>query len=201
MKEKKALPVLPAAYERPGGQLQRVDLRRSLEAVRTPAEPRALPTDEYDKIFEVRSPLRLGISSANASDNHIRSKEQGGKTLNVGIDLRTGDLDAPAPPLTVTARRLAEPRLVLSSRSAGFEADFEINTRGDAAAQSGLFFAYRRGGDEALRMVKQALVHTGTVDAESEDVVGDIGRLFGGGGLEIDRFGVAPSWLMVELSQ
>jgi len=185
LKEKKALPDLPAAYERRVGQLQRADLRRSLEAVRTPAEPRALPTDDYDKIFEVRSPLRLGISSANASDNHIRSKEQGGKTLNVGIDLRTGDLDAPAPPLTVTARRLAEPRLVLSSRSAGFEADFEINTRGDDAAQSGLFFAYRRGGDEALRMVKQALVHTGTVDAESEDVVGDIGRLFGGGGLEI----------------
>lgn len=185
LKEKKSLPDLPAAYEKRVGQLQRADLRRSLEAVRTPAKPRPLADADYDTMFEVHSPLRLGISSANASDNHIRSKEQGGKTLNVGIDLRTGDLDVPAPPLIVTARRLADPRLVLGSHSAGFEADFEINTRGDAAAQSGLFFAYRRGGDEALRMVKQALVHTGIVGTDSENVVGDIGRLFGGGGLEI----------------
>lgn len=185
LKEKKAVNELPAAYEQRVNQLQRSDLRRSLEQVQVPAEPQPLPDSDYDSLFVVRSPLRLGLSSANASDNHIRSKEQGGKTLNAGIDLRTGNLQAPAPPLTVSARRLAEPRLVLQSRSAEFEADFEINTRGDAAAQSGLFFAYSRGGDEALRMVKQALVHTGIVADGSEDVVGDIGRIMGGGGLEI----------------
>jgi galactokinase/mevalonate kinase-like predicted kinase len=185
LKEKKRFADLPAAYEKRVNQLQRADLRRSLEAVRSPAKPVPLPESDYDTLFEVHSPLRLGISSANASDNHIRSKEQGGKTLNVGIDLRTGDLDSPAPPLVVTVRRLPDPRVVLHSRSAEFEADFEINSRGDAAAQSGLFFAFRRGGDEALRMVKQALVHTGIVGADSTDVVGDIGGLLGGGGLEI----------------
>ena len=185
LKEQKAVADLPAAYEKRVNQLQRADLRRALEAVRAPADPRPLPEADFDKLFEVHSPLRLGISSANASDNHIRSKEQGGKTLNVGIDLRTSGLDAPAPPLTVTARRLAEPRLVLRSHSAEFVADFEVNTKGDAAAQSGLFFSYRRGGDEALRMVKQALVHTGIVGADSVDIAGDIGALFGGGGLEI----------------
>ena len=185
LKQKKALSDLPVAYERRVNQLQRADLRRSLEGVRTSAEPQSLPVDDYDKLFEVRSPLRLGISSANASDNHIRSKEQGGKTLNVGIDLCTADLEEPAPPLRVTARRLAEPRLVLHSRSAEFEADFEINTKGDAAAQSELFFAYNRGGDEALRMVKQALVHTGIVGADSQDVVADVGRFFGDAGVEI----------------
>ena len=185
LKAKKAVADLPAAYEKRVNQLQRADLRRSLEGVRTPAEPLPLPESDFGKVFVVRSPLRLGISSANASDNHIRSKEQGGKTLNVSINLVTGDLATAAPPLTVTARRLGEPRLVLHSRSAEFGADFEINTRGDAAAQSGLFFSYLRGGDESLRMVKQALVHAGIVPAHSQDVVGDIGRLFGGGGLEV----------------
>jgi len=185
LKERKVLGDLPAAYDKRVNQLQRADLRRSLEAVRAPAEPCLLPESDYGKRFVVRSPLRLGISSANASDNHIRSKEQGGKTLNVGIDLLTGDLDTPAPPLTVGASRLSEPRLVLHSRSAEFGADFEINNRGDAGAQSELFFAYLRGGDESLRMIKQALVHTGIVPANSQDVVGDIGRIFGGGGLEI----------------
>jgi galactokinase/mevalonate kinase-like predicted kinase len=185
LKEKKLVSELPSAYEQRVNQLQRIDLRQSLQEVRAPAEPLPLPEDDYNKLFEVCSPLRLGISSANASDNHIRSKEQGGKTLNAGIDLVTGDLDTPAPPLTVTARRLSEPRLVLHSRSAEFGADFEINTRGNASAQSELFFAYLRGGDESLRMVKQALVHSGIVPADSQDVVGDIGRLFGGAGLEI----------------
>lgn len=185
LKESKAVSELPEAYEKRVNQLQRVDLRRSLAAVRTAVEPRPLPQDAYDRVLRARSPLRLGISSANASDNHIRSKEQGGKTLNLGINLRTGDHDAPMPPLEITARRLSEPRLVLRSRSADFEADFELDSRGDAAAQSDLFFAYRRGGDEALRMVKQALVHTGIVDAESQDVAADIARLLGGGGLAI----------------
>ena len=185
LKDRKAIADLPSAYDKRVNQLQRADLRRSLEAVRTPAEPCPLPESDYGKLFVVRSPLRLGISSANASDNHIRSKEQGGKTLNVGIDLLTGGLDTPAPPLTVSASRLSEPRLVLHSRSAEFGADFEINTRGNAGAQSELFFAYLRGGDESLRMIKQALVHTGIVPSNSRDVVGDIGRIFGGGGLEI----------------
>lgn len=185
LKERKAVDELPAAYEARVTRLQRADLRRSLEAVRTMAEPRPLPPSAYETLFEVEAPLRLGLSSANASDNHIRTKEQGGKTLNAAIALRTGDVGEPSPPLRVSVRRLAEARLVLHSRSASFEADFEINRRGDAAAQSELFFSFRRGGDEALRMVKQALVHTGIVRADSKDVVGDIGALCGGGGLEI----------------
>ena len=185
LKERKAVGELPAAYEVRINQLQRADLRRSLEAVGGGSEPAPMAAEDFDSLFEVRAPLRLGLSSANASDNHIRSKEQGGKTLNAGIYLRTGDMTDPEAPLRVTARRLPEPRLVLRSRSADFEADFEINIRGDAATQSELFYSYRRGGDEALRMVKQALVHTGIVSASSEDVVGDIAAFCGGGGLQI----------------
>jgi len=66
-----------------------------------------------------------------------------------------------------------------------FKADFEVSAKGDAVTQSELFFAYRRGGDEALRLVKQALVHTGIVATKSQDVLSDITAFTGGGGLEI----------------
>ena len=194
LKEKKAVEQLPAAYETRINQLQHEDLRRCLEEFQAlaTAGPRgdggteevAMREADFDVTFEVRSPLRVGISSANASDNHLRTKERGGKSLNAGIDLAM-DGGQPAPPLVVSARRLDEPRLVLRSLSTDFKADFEANARGDAAAQSELFFAYRRGGDESLRMVKQALVHVGIVDPSSQDIVSDLSRFTGGGGLEI----------------
>ena len=186
LKERKAASDLPAAYEARVNELQREDMRRSLEAVGgPPAEAGSMAPEDRETIFEVRAPLRLGLSSANASDNHIRSKEQGGKTLNAGIALQAGDSREIAPPLHVRVRPLPEPRLVLRSRSADFQADFEIDRRGDARAQSELFFAYRRGGDEALRMVKQGLVHTGIVRSGSDDVIGDLAAFCDGGGLEI----------------
>ena len=186
LKEKKAVAELPAAYEVRVNELQREDMSRSLEEAAGPPPVAArLTAADHGTLFEVRAPLRLGLSSANASDNHIRSKEQGGKTLNAGIALQAGDSGEVSPPLYVGARPLPEPRLVLRSRSADFRADFEIDRRGDARTQSELFFAYRRGGDEALRMVKQGLVHTGIVRPDSDDVVGDLAEFCGGGGLEV----------------
>ena len=91
----------------------------------------------------------------------------------------------PRPPIHVSARRIEDPRLILRSNSMAFKADFEASTRGDAATQSKLFFAYRRGGDEALRLVKQGLVHTGIVRPDTDDVMKDVSRFAGGGGLEI----------------
>jgi galactokinase/mevalonate kinase-like predicted kinase len=175
---------LPEAYETRINQLQRIDLRRSLAALGdTTAAPTPMCADDYGRTFVMVAPLRLGISSANASDNHLRSKERGAKTLNAGIALQTAA--ACAPPLRVTVRRLAEPKLTLRALSMDFQAEFEATSKGDAAAQSGLFFAYRRGGDEALRLVKQALVHTGIVRDGSGDVLSDIAAFTGGGGLEI----------------
>jgi len=185
LKEKKDAAQVAEAYDGRVNQLQRIDLRRSLAQVQEgPADDLAIQPEDYEKTFTVRAPLRMGISSANASDNHIRSKERGGKTLNAGIDL-SGAEGEPAPPLSVVARRLQEPRLVLRSLSSDFKADFEANARGSAESQSELFFAYRRGGDESLRMVKQALVHTGIVRADSTDVMGDVSAFTGGGGLEV----------------
>jgi galactokinase/mevalonate kinase-like predicted kinase len=177
---------LPLAYETQVNHLQREDLHRNLAALHEPvSSPLQMRSEDAEQSFLVRSPLRLGISSANASDNHIRSKEQGGKTLNAGIDLSLDGNDQFQAPLQVTARRLSEPKLLLRSLSLGFDADFELHGRGDAATQSGLFFAYRRGGDEALRLVKQALVHSGIVADNSVDVLKDITTFTGGGGLEI----------------
>ena len=167
-------------------QLQRIDLRRCLTALgdgRSDAPQMAAA--DYDHTFGIEAPLRLGISSANASDNHLRSKEQGGKTLNIAIDLQREGEKGAAPPLSVTARRLDEPKLILRSLSMNFKADFEASKRGDAKTMSELFFAYRRSGDEALRLVKQGLVHTGIIGANSQDIIADIAAFTGGGGLEL----------------
>ena len=186
LKEEKRIGELAQAYEVRINQLQRLDLRRNLAILGAKqAEVSGMHEEDYDRTFEVQAPLRLGISSANASDNHLRSKEQGAKTLNAGIDLQMEGESRAMPPLRVIARRLSEPKLLLRSLSMDFKAAFETSRRGNAATQSDLFFAYRRGGDEALRLVKQALVHTHIVRDGSDDVIRDIAEFTGGGGLEI----------------
>ncbi len=186
LKEAKKIDELAAAYETRINQLQSLDLRHSLAALDQGrmAAPR-MSEAAYEQAFCIQSPLRLGLSSANASDNHLRSKEQGGKTLNIAVDLQQDREKHAQPPLKVTARRLPEPQLILRSRSRGFKADFEVNKHSSAATVSELFFAYRRSGDEALRLVKQGLVHAGIVRPNSTDVIQDIAAFTGGGGLEI----------------
>ena len=141
LKEAKQIDQLAAAYETRINQLQSLDLRHSLAALdsgRT-AAPRMSET-AYDQAFCIQSPLRLGISSANASDNHLRSKEQGGKTLNIAVNLQQDQQECAQPPLQVTARRLADPQLILRSRSQGFKADFEVNKHSSAAYRQRAIF-------------------------------------------------------------
>ena len=186
LKEQKDGAALSEAYQARTNQLQRKDLRESLAALgRTEDAAPVMDERDFGLSLKVSAPLRIGISSANASDNHLRSKEQGGKTLNASIDLQLEGEVEPRPPIHVSARRIEDPRLILRSNSMAFKADFEASTRGDAATQSKLFFAYRRGGDEALRLVKQGLVHTGIVRPDTDDVMKDVSRFAGGGGLEI----------------
>ncbi|MCE2448968.1 MAG: hypothetical protein J4F35_11460 [Candidatus Latescibacteria bacterium] len=186
LKEAKQIDKLAAAYEARINQLQSLDLQRSLAALDSgrAAAPRMIEA-AYEQTFCIQAPLRLGISSANASDNHLRSKEQGGKTLNIAVNLQQDREERAQPPLQVTARRLPEPQLILRSRSRGFKADFEASKNSSTATVSELFFAYRRSGDEALRLVKQGLVHAGIVRPDSTDVIEDIAAFTGGGGLKI----------------
>ncbi len=186
LKEQKDGAALSEAYQARANQLQRKDLRDSLAALgRTEDAAPVMDERDFGLSLKVSAPLRIGISSANASDNHLRSKEQGGKTLNASIDLQLEGEVEPRPPIHVSVRHIEDPRLILRSNSMAFKADFEASTRGDAATQSKLFFAYRRGGDEALRLVKQGLVHTGIVRPDTDDVMKDVSRFAGGGGLEI----------------
>ena len=186
LKEAKQVEKLAAAYEARINQVQSIDLQRSLAALDSgrATAPRMIEA-AYEQTFCIQAPLRLGISSANASDNHLRSKEQGGKTLNIAVNLQQGQQERAQPPLEVTTRRLAEPQLILRSRSRGFKADFEASKNSSAATVSELFFAYRRSGDEALRLAKQGLVHVGIVRPDSTDIIEDIAAFTGGGGLEI----------------
>ncbi|MBI2504319.1 MAG: hypothetical protein HYW07_13925 [Candidatus Latescibacteria bacterium] len=185
-KQQGALDRLPAAYEGRINQLQRLDLHQSLEALGALAPATAMAPGDYGRQFVVEAPLRLGISSANASDNHLRTKEQGGKTLNAGIDLQVEGEIAPAPPLRVAVRRLPAPGLVLRSRSTGFEGDLALSPGEAPTAQHERFFAYRRGGDESLRLIKQALVHVGIAREGDEDIAGQVAAYTGGGGLEVE---------------
>ena len=122
LKEAKQIDKLAAAYEARINQLQSIDLQRSLAALDSGRAAEARMTEAaYEQAFCIQSPLRLGISSANASDNHLRSKEQGGKTLNIAVNLQQGREERAQPPLEVTARRLPEPQLILRSRSRGLQ--------------------------------------------------------------------------------
>jgi len=185
LKGERALDRLPGAYEARINQLQRQDLRQSLEALGALAPAAAMSPQDYGVQFTVEAPLRLGISSANASDNHLRTKEQGGKTLNAGFDLQREGEAVPGPPLRVAVRRLSEQGLWLRSRSTGFEDELVLSPAEAPAVQHKRFFAYRRGGDESLRLIKQALVHTGIVLEGEADIVGQVAAYTGGGGLEV----------------
>ena len=186
LKVEKRFNELSSAYEDLINELQRTDLHYHLADLGQEQNSAArINIQDYNKQFTVTSPLRIGISSANASDNHLRSKEKGGKTLNIGIDLQMESETKPTPPLTVYARRLEDPKLILKSRSMDFNADFEI-TESEGISQAGdRYFQYRNGGDEALRLVKQALVHVGIVKDNSDNIIEDIKTFTGGGGLEI----------------
>ena len=186
LKIEKRFSELSIAYEDLINNLQRLDLQYHLASLGQEQNLAArMSIQDYHKQFTVTSPLRLGISSANASDNHLRSKEKGGKTLNIGIDLQMEGEKEPTPPLTVRARRIEDAKLILRSRSMGFNGDLEITEDQKNSVACKHFFQYRQGGDEALRLVKQALVHVGIVGDNSENIIRDIKAFTGGGGLEI----------------
>lgn len=186
LKRNKNFNDLAGAYEELINELQRIDLQYHVASLGQEQNSAArINLQDHKKQFIITSPLRIGISSANASDNHLRSKEKGGKTLNIGIDLQMDGEKKPTPPLTVYGRRLDDSKLILKSRSMDFNADFELTQAEDLSLARDRYFQYRNGHDEALRLVKQALVHVGIVRDNSQNVIEDIKTFTGGGGLEI----------------
>lgn len=134
--------------------------------------------NDWNKVFTVESPLRLGLSSANASDNHIRSKEQGARAVNAAIYIDQEGI--PVAPIQLSIRRINEPSFRIISRD--LHTSFEM-LENDAKNLEN-FFRYRREPDE-LCLLKQAFVHTGIIQDDGADPLSHVEKFAGGGGLEL----------------
>ncbi len=176
--------LLAQAYEGLILKLQQRDLQEDLEQFRLVPQNLRMAKEDFPYLFRLEAPLRVALSSANASDNHTRSKEKGGKALNASVDLDPWGKN-PRPPLTVTARRLKKPGLRLEARSCGSTACFVAESGESPWVTRERFFVYRRGRQDPLRLLKQALVHVGVVREGSPDPIEDVRHFTQGGGLEL----------------
>ena len=61
--------------------------------------------------------MRVGISSANASDNWTFSKLRGGVVLNFAVDLAAQEVPTPGPPVSATVEVIEAPVLVVETES------------------------------------------------------------------------------------
>lgn len=77
----------------------------------------ALRLREVDARYEAICPMRVGLSSANASDNWTFSKLRGGTVVNFAVDLAMRDADAPRAPISVELETTASPTLELRTIS------------------------------------------------------------------------------------
>ena len=139
-----------------------------------------MSSKDYKYEFIVNSPLRLGLSSANASDNHTRAKEKGSRALNTGIYLSLNSKQKPDIPIIVKVKRIEENRLKI--KSIDLQKEF-ILTKKDSNNKEE-FFKYRNKQDE-LQLLKQALIYTGIINVNTKDPLIDIIEFTNGGGLEL----------------
>ncbi|TFF88952.1 MAG: hypothetical protein EU549_02075 [Promethearchaeota archaeon] len=161
---------------------QKTDLKEDLQNIAVVSENLILKMaeEDYDKEFIIYSPLRLGLSSANASDNHTRAKEKGGKALNASINISLDLEKEPTVPITVSVKRLDKTELRIKSIDLGEE--FHLSRTSNQNHKS--FFRYRYDTDE-LQLLKQALVHVGIINEDSKDPLRDVLSFTNGGGLEL----------------
>jgi galactokinase/mevalonate kinase-like predicted kinase len=100
-------------------QQEMIDFQRAKDALLATV-PRLASGDlkfkKPESTYRVLCPMRVGISSANASDNWTFSKLRGGVVLNFALDLSAGE-GPPRPPIAATLRRTSEPGLILETIS------------------------------------------------------------------------------------
>ena len=160
--------------------------------------------------YRVRCPMRVGISSANASDNWTFSKLRGGVVLNFALDLSASG-QSPSPPLSATIETTSEPGILLQTISL-----LRTNrpTRVKIQAENYLeFFALAPGLPpnidscfkdihDPLLMLKYALVFAGIIGfneaperylASASGLFDDIARLTGNRGLRLTVESTGPS--------
>ncbi|MCU0243135.1 MAG: hypothetical protein MUF51_12030, partial [Vicinamibacteria bacterium] len=186
-----------------------ISKRELLQAI--PARPSSkLRLSTGARMFSARTPMRVGISSANASDNWTFSKLRGGKVVNFAVDLADSPAEQPRPPIAAELERIADKHLVLRtlSRLETERATEIVITRDNAAS----FLALNNGRAQAddcfkdikdpLLLLKFALVFTGVVAfrddpqgyvAEPTRILDDIARFTGGTGLRLTVRSTGPS--------
>jgi galactokinase/mevalonate kinase-like predicted kinase len=161
--------------------------------------------------YEAVCPMRVGLSSANASDNWTFSKLRGGAVVNFAVDLALGTAGAPHAPISAELTALPTPtlelrtishlqtdrptELILDRKNA---IDFLALPEGSAAEPARCF----RDIQDPLLLLKYALVFAGIVDfkrdpqaycAEPTRVLDDVLRFSGGRGLRLTLRSEGPS--------
>jgi galactokinase/mevalonate kinase-like predicted kinase len=161
--------------------------------------------------YESVSPMRVGLSSANASDNWTFSKLRGGAVVNFAVDLAMGDSGAPHAPIsaeletipaavlelrTISHLQTDRPtQVIIDRKSAG---EFLALPAG-APAEAGRCF---RDIQDPLLLLKYAFVFAGIVGfkedadayvAQPSRVLDDVLRFSGGRGLRLTLRSDGPS--------
>jgi hypothetical protein len=202
-------PFLLAANEREVADFRHASIGLLSGIPRQPSQ--SLRLKDTRTAYRVVSPMRVGISSANASDNWTFSKLRGGRVLNFAVDLAPADGAEPRPPITVTVEALPAPGLVLETLSVlqtdrprrlvleGSNApDFFSIPPGQPAEPEACFRDVR----DPLLLLKGALAFTGVVGfredpagyiAAPQRVLADVSRFTKGRGLRLTVTSFGPS--------
>jgi galactokinase/mevalonate kinase-like predicted kinase len=156
-------------------------------------------------------PMRVGISSANASDNWTFSKLRGGVVVNFAVDLGMGDGERPRAPVAVTVEALGEPVLELRTDSL-LDTDRPTHVR-LTAENAVLFYAIPPDAErtvercfkdvrDPLLLLKYALVFSGIVGFKTAPdeylrqparLLADVARFGSGRGLRLSVWSRGPS--------
>ena len=161
--------------------------------------------------YEAISPMRVGLSSANASDNWTFSKLRGGAVVNFAVDLAMGDVGVPRAPISAELTATASPTLELrtishlqTDRPTQLIVDRKNATEflalppGVAPEPSRCF----RDIQDPLLLLKYAFVFSGIVGfkerpeayvARPSRVLDDVLRFSGGRGLRLTLRSEGPS--------
>jgi galactokinase/mevalonate kinase-like predicted kinase len=202
-------PFLLAANEREVADFRSAAIGLLSGVPRRPSS--ALRIRDADRAYRVVSPMRVGISSANASDNWTFSKLRGGMVLNFAVDLAPAERERPRPPIGVAVETLPGPGLVLETRSVlqtdrpmrlvldeNNASDFFAVPPGQSATPDACFRDVR----DPLLLLKSALVFTGIVGFREDPpgylaaplrVLADVVRFTEGRGLRVTVTSFGPS--------
>ncbi|MHA1797425.1 MAG: GHMP family kinase ATP-binding protein [Candidatus Helarchaeota archaeon] len=166
---------------------QKIDIERDLSELLSEKKEPIFNESISNKIIKLRAPLRLGLSSANASDNHTRSKEKGGRALNVSIDIES-EINKITPPINLKIEMLEKHELIIESKD--LSSTFHLNNFDPRNYQE--FFKFREGEDDELRLLKAALVQVGIIKENGKDPLKQLISFTKGKGLKLSSNILVP---------